>query len=1184
MNVAKRNNFELLNKCRDKKYDVLLLSDLSTRTNIHDNSIKLICEDNNFDAAIVILNKALLLGKIKTTNLYAMVELKEIGINVASFYIRPQHSVVGDYGLSIETLKKFIQLRKRRTLLGGDINVCSDRVGYKKQRILPLGNELVDWILSCQWNILNEKNVHTCTHTKHGGKSTPDWTMATADISHRIEWSIDTEFDGYSDHRMIQILVETSEARNEVKSVIRMSPFLTAITDPCRDDSVDNWYANYTKAIQKATVEREIKSYDYEPPAELKQLKNKITSITRLVYKKGVNAETRWKEMLREMKREHNRKLQEWKDDRIKCYLKSINTDNLFDKIVKPIKRRNNSVTHLMINGEKIMDQHEMIKHLAEHHYAFTPQENFEHITSNRAFDPPINEWEIGLAIDSMKPNKAPGIDGVNVKLIKAWRQRDKTYFDELLMHWWDTQTFPNEFKTANMVILIKNSDKPFTAQNTRLIGLLPVLGKIFERLITYRIGKKLLKDEKLSKNQFGFLPGRCAEHALERIHQLRHENRLRVEIVAALDIKSAFDCVKHSSLIQELNRMGIARNIIELLKSYFTGRKARIQIDGAQETIAVNRGLIQGSKLSPLCFVAAIDKVLKAAESCNTYPEISMEIIAYADDITIVISHKHDYDLVRNILAKTIGSIMNELSTLGLFLSPEKIIFMTNKVNPPGSLRINGQNIKLEEQVKILGVIFDVNRKYDHHLEYIGNKLEDKIKLIHWKMTKGDYLSFEIKKRIAEAVLIPMVTYGSTVWYDKKREIKNKLKAMYRKIAKMITNAYQTSSYAALSVLSKLTPLHIRCMEKDMQREQRIKGIASNGIKLEKRNELNDYPDPWVKPEIIFMGKLNRPVDVTFKPDETVIYTDGSREFDESTNTMSIGAAFVVIKGSTVISTLKFKMFHYNNIFEAETLAIFKGCEYAINNNWQEVKIVSDSLSAVTALAGNKWKSKITLDTVRYILAKKLTLKIWWCKAHIGIIGNELADEAAKDAKKNGLLIYRPPSLSYGDRLIKKLLADIQTKEFVEDEYGRTLKLFLDSPTDEASKYMIVTRETTHIYTGHGPYMSYFYETKRATSNLCSCSDEVQDSKHLLYHCGYFVKDNYTTALSLKLPAGVWQKGWKEVVKYKGFHDMIRNRAWKINTEVRKINHMRILPSGVLATLGLNHGVAEEDQHVVQD
>ena len=97
----------------------------------------------------------------------------------------------------------------------------------------------------------------------------------------------------------------------------------------------------------------------------------------------------------------------------------------------------------------------------------------------------------------------------------------------------------------------------PKVAENYRPISLLPTIGKLIEKLVQKRM---LEKFKLLNKNQFGFRPKKCTVEALVAfIESVRQDwedgQRLGGWFI---DLKKAFDTVKHSILLDKPNNLGL--------------------------------------------------------------------------------------------------------------------------------------------------------------------------------------------------------------------------------------------------------------------------------------------------------------------------------------------------------------------------------------------------------------------------------------------------------------------------------------------------------------------------------------------------------------------------------------------------------------------------------------------------
>jgi len=131
-------------------------------------------------------------------------------------------------------------------------------------------------------------------------------------------------------------------------------------------------------------------------------------------------------------------------------------------------------------------------------------------------------------------------------------------------------------------------------------------------------------------------------------------------------------------------------------------------------------------------------------------------------------------------------------------------------------------------------------------------------------------------------------------------------------------------------------------------------------------------------------------------------LYTDGSKEDHES----PVGAA-VFSRDLGIV--LKHKLPAGASIFSAEVWAIYQSLIMVESANKHKAVIFSDSksvLDAVTSSTGKKCSNYlIPLIKLKYhsLSAEGFSIQLVWIPSHVGIVGNEEADAAAKRAARNG-------------------------------------------------------------------------------------------------------------------------------------------------------------------------------------
>ena len=116
-----------------------------------------------------------------------------------------------------------------------------------------------------------------------------------------------------------------------------------------------------------------------------------------------------------------------------------------------------------------------------------------------------------------------------------------------------ETGVFLIHWKKANVVSIHKESKQ--LVKNCRPVSLLPICGKIFERLIYSEVYPCLIDSNLISSHQSGFKGGdSCMNQLLSITHEIYKSFDEGFEVRRVfLDISKAFDRVWHDGLIFKL-------------------------------------------------------------------------------------------------------------------------------------------------------------------------------------------------------------------------------------------------------------------------------------------------------------------------------------------------------------------------------------------------------------------------------------------------------------------------------------------------------------------------------------------------------------------------------------------------------------------------------------------------------
>ena len=163
-----------------------------------------------------------------------------------------------------------------------------------------------------------------------------------------------------------------------------------------------------------------------------------------------------------------------------------------------------------------------------------------------------------------MDPKKAHGWDNMSINMIKLC---DVTIVNPLYLiqkKYLDTGRFPISWNKGNVLPVHKKENR-WLKKNYRPISLLPVCGKIFEKLIFDAIYEYFCENQLLTPSQSGFRPGDSTVNQLlsitheiysgfeDKIYSAFEEFLSRATRVIFLDISKAFDKVWHDGLLFKL-------------------------------------------------------------------------------------------------------------------------------------------------------------------------------------------------------------------------------------------------------------------------------------------------------------------------------------------------------------------------------------------------------------------------------------------------------------------------------------------------------------------------------------------------------------------------------------------------------------------------------------------------------
>ena len=257
-------------------------------------------------------------------------------------------------------------------------------------------------------------------------------------------------------------------------------------------------------------------------------------------------------------------------------------------------------------------------------------------------FVTPTNESEIVSIIDKPASKNSAGRDCISNRIVKYIKHEIVSPLTKLINKSLELGVFPDSMKLAYITPLYKSGSECLNT-NYRPISLLPVLSKVFEKVMYSRIYNFLQSTNQLFESQYGFRKHHSCENAVQELLSVITKGFDCKEYTAALflDLSKAFDTLDHHILLCKLELYSIRGLCLDWLKHYLTNRRLSVKcIAGEPPELSLSDeyplqfGVPKGSCLGPLLFLIY----------CNDLP-LNLDFrnsILFVDDTTLYKSHRN--------------------------------------------------------------------------------------------------------------------------------------------------------------------------------------------------------------------------------------------------------------------------------------------------------------------------------------------------------------------------------------------------------------------------------------------------------------------------------------------------------------------------------------------------------------
>ena len=422
-----------------------------------------------------------------------------------------------------------------------------------------------------------------------------------------------------------------------------------------------------------------------------------------------------------------------------------------------------------------------------------------DHRPTNNEAVQAFTSSELDAALQQLRTGRCPDTSGLKAEMLKnggsTLRWHLLRLYNDILQ---PDSTPPADWKKSTITIIHKSGD-PELPSNYRPISIIPLLYKLFARLLYNRLAKRL--DEHQTPDQAGFRPDFSAADHLFTITILHeHAQEWQVPLwTAAVDFKKAFDSISHDRLWQTLQRQNIPQQYIRLLRCLYEDQTATVKTDTRSKPFHIERGVKQGDPLSSLLFNAVLEDIFQTLKTQWATRQYGVRLghtkatcltnLRFADDVLLVAGTLHQ-------VTTMLADLRKAALPHGLELHPDKTYILSNLSQRRGRqttthVDIGGQHVKVikyHDHTKYLGRKLTFN---DYHLTEIDNRVSTawrKFNALRSEFTNKRY-PLRSRLRLFDATITPTALYACTSWTTTK-ELDTKLQRAQRRMLRLILGA----------------------------------------------------------------------------------------------------------------------------------------------------------------------------------------------------------------------------------------------------------------------------------------------------------------------------------------------------------------------------------------------------------
>ena len=335
--------------------------------------------------------------------------------------------------------------------------------------------------------------------------------------------------------------------------------------------------------------------------------------------------------------------------------------------------------------------------------------------------------------------------------------------------------------------------------ENYRPVSLLPVVSKLFERLMLKQM--KAFIEKFLSPFLCGYRKGFNTQYALlamiEKWKKCLDGKKGGFAGAILMDLSKAFDTINHELLIAKLEAYGFDNSALEIMHSYLSDRWQRTKVNSSFSTWSeLLCGVPQGSVLGPVLFnIYLNDLFYQLVDVCN-----------FADDTTLYACDVKLENVLNQLEDNALSAIL-WFENNYMKLNQSKCHFLTSGSPEHLWVKVGSERIWESQTEKLLGITMDKNLFFESHLNILCKKVNQKVTAL---ARIAGILPFHKRHILLKTFIESQFSYCPLVWMFCSCKMNNKINRIHERALRIVYQDYE-STFDELLAKDKSLRFHHR-------------------------------------------------------------------------------------------------------------------------------------------------------------------------------------------------------------------------------------------------------------------------------------------------------------------------------------------------------------------------------------